>query len=30
MALFGDIQKFKDLYMVGYGYTGVVVVSVIR
>ena len=30
MALFGHIQKLKDLYMVGHGCTGVDVVSVIR
>jgi hypothetical protein len=30
MALFCHIQKFKDLYMVGNGHTGVVTVSVIR
>ena len=29
MALFGDIQKFKDLYMVSHDHTGVVTVSVI-
>ena len=30
MALFGHIQKFKDLYMVDHGHTGVVAVNVIR
>ena len=30
MAVFCDIQKFKDLYMVGHGHSGAVAVSVIR
>lgn len=29
MALFGHLQEFKDVYMVCYGHTGVVSVSVI-